>query len=85
MNVENKWYGEVDYVFVEGSWEKVSEKEMWEALKKMKKGKSSGPSEVSFEMFSNEVCVRELCGEANGLLMGENMPVVEEEHGCSLV
>ena len=25
-------------------------------------------------MFSNNVCVRELCGVANGLLMGESMP-----------
>ena len=24
-------------------------------------------------MFSNDVCVRELCGVANGLLMGESM------------
>ena len=47
---------------------------MWEALKRMKKGNSSGPSEVSCEMFSNEVCVRELCGIANGLLIGESMP-----------
>ena len=42
MNVENDWDGEVDYVPVEGLWE-VSEKEVWEALKRMKKGKSSGP------------------------------------------
>ena len=47
---------------------------MWEALKRMKKGKSSGPSEVTCEMFSHDVCVRELCGVANGLLMGESMP-----------
>ena len=45
MNVEKD--GEVDYVPVEGPWEKVTEKEVWEALKRMKKGKSSGPSEVS--------------------------------------
>ena len=25
-------------------------------------------------MFSNDVCVRELCGVTNGLLMGESMP-----------
>ena len=47
MNVENDWDGEVDYVPVEGLWEKVSEKEVWEALKRMKKGKSSGPSKVT--------------------------------------
>ena len=53
----------------------MSEKEVWEALKRMKKGKSSGPSEVTCEMFSKNVCVRELCGVANGLLMGESMVV----------
>ena len=74
MNVENDWDGEVVYVPVEGPWEKVSEKEVWEALKRMKKGKSSGPSEVTCEMFANDVCVRELCGVANGLLMGDSMP-----------
>ena len=42
MNVENDWDGEVDYAPVEGPWEKVSEKEVWEALKRMKKGKSPG-------------------------------------------
>ena len=80
INVENEWYGEVVYVPVEGPWERMTEKELWEALKRMKKGKSSGPSEVSCEMFSNEVCVTALCGVANGLLMGES---VEEEHSCS--
>ena len=62
MNVENDWDGEVDYAPIEGPWEKVSEKEVWEA---MKKGKSPGPSEVTCEMFANDVCVRELCGVAN--------------------
>ena len=64
----------MDYVPVEGLWEKVMEKEVWEALKRMKKGKSSGPSKVSCKLFSNDVCVRKLCGVANGVLMGENMP-----------
>ena len=63
MNVENDWNGEVDYATVECPWEKVSKKEMWEALKRMKKGKSSGLSEVTCEMFSNNVFVRELCVE----------------------
>ena len=52
----------------------MSEKEAWEPLKRMKKGKSSGPSEVMYEMFSNDVCVTKLCGVVNGLLLGENMP-----------
>ena len=51
----------------------------------MKKDKSSGPNVVSYEMFSSEVCVRELHGVVNGLLMGQNMPVMEEEHSCSFV
>ena len=70
MNVENDLDGEVDYLPVEGPWKKVTEKELWEALKRLKKGKSSGPSEVAYEMFLNDVCVRELRGVANGLLMG---------------
>ena len=47
MDVENDLDGEVDYVPVEGPWEKVAEKEVWEALKRMKKGKSSGHNEVT--------------------------------------
>ena len=74
----------MDYAPVEGPWEKVSEKEVWEALKRMKNSKSSGPSEVSCEMFLNDMCVRELCGVANGGGR-EYARVVEEEHGCSLV
>ena len=66
--------GKVDYVPLDGLWEKVSEKEVWEALKRMKKGKSSGSSKVACEMFLNDICVRQLCGVANGLLMGESMP-----------
>ena len=57
----------MDYVPAEGSWEKVTEKEVCEALKRMRKGKSSGPSEVTCDIFSNVVCVRELCRVANGL------------------
>ena len=40
----------------------------------MKKGKLSGTSEVTSEISWNDVCLRELCGVANGLLMGESMP-----------
>ena len=36
MNVENDWDEEVDYAPFEGPWGKVSEKEVWEALKRMK-------------------------------------------------
>ena len=51
MNVESNSDGEADCVPVEDPWEKVTEKEVWEALKRIKKGKSSGPREVSCEMF----------------------------------
>ena len=34
-----------------------------EALKRMEKGKSSGPSKVSCERFSNDMCVSESCVE----------------------
>ena len=64
----------MDYVPVEGPWLKMTEKEVWEALNRIKKGKSSSPSEVSCEMFLNDMCVRELCGVVNGLLMAECMP-----------
>ena len=39
MNVKNDWDGEVGYAPIEGPWEMVSVKEVWEALKRMKKGK----------------------------------------------
>ena len=82
MSAMGKWI-----VPIEGPWKKVTEKEVCDALKRMKNGESSGPSDVLCEMFSNEVCVcvRELCGLVNGLLMEENMPVMKEEYGCSLV
>ena len=51
----------------------MTEKEVWEVLKRMKKDKSYGPSEVSCEMFSNDMCVKELSGVANDLLMKEIM------------
>ena len=38
----------------------MTEKKVGEALKRMKKGMSSGPNEVSCEIFSNEMCVKEL-------------------------
>ena len=58
---------------VESPWEKVSEKEVWEALKRMKKGKSSGPVKVTCKMLSNDVCLRELCGVANDWLIRERV------------
>ena len=75
----------MDYAPVEGPWEKVSEKEVWEALKRMKKGKSSGPIEVTCEMFSNDVCVR-VVWSGKWLVDGRKyVRVVEVDHSYSLV
>jgi hypothetical protein len=74
MNVENEWDGDVQAECVEGPYEKVTEKEVIDAIRKMKKGKAAGPSEVCCEMLTNDVCVKELCEVANKLLSGESMP-----------
>ena len=64
----------------------MSEKEVWEALKRMKKGKSSGSSEVTSEMFSNDVYVMRAVWNGKWLVDGrEYARVMEEKHGCSLV
>ena len=58
---------------------------MWEALKKMKKGISYGPSEVSCEILLNDVGVRELCGVAKSVHERKCARVLKEEHTCSIV
>ena len=45
------------------------------ALRKMKKGKAVGPSEMNSEMLDNEICKNELCRKANELLKGSRMLV----------
>ncbi|XP_046851762.1 uncharacterized protein LOC124445097 [Xenia sp. Carnegie-2017] len=74
MNVENEWNGEVEADEVLGPWETVTVDEVAAALRKMKKGKAMGPSEVGSEMLDNELCVRELCNVANEVLRGSKMP-----------
>ncbi|XP_046844915.1 uncharacterized protein LOC124438761 [Xenia sp. Carnegie-2017] len=74
MNVENEWNGEVEADEVFGPWEIVTVDEVAAALRKMKKGKATGPSEVGSEMLDNELCVRELCNVANEVLRGSKMP-----------
>ena len=81
--MENDW--EWDYLPVEGLWKKVTEKEVWEVLKRMKKGKSSGHSEVTCKMFSNDICVRAMWNGKWFVDGREYVRVVEEEHSCSLV
>ena len=51
MNEENAWDHKVDAAVVEGPVEKVSRKEVREAIRKMKQGKAAGLSEVTTEMI----------------------------------
>ena len=51
MNEENAWDHKVDTAMVEGPAEKVSRKEVREAIRKMKQGKAAGLSEVTTEMI----------------------------------
>ncbi|XP_046851166.1 uncharacterized protein LOC124444598 [Xenia sp. Carnegie-2017] len=74
MNVENEWNGEVEADEVLGPWEIVTVDEVAAALRKMKKGKATGQSEVGSEMLDNELCVRELCNVAKEVLRGSKMP-----------
>ena len=50
-NEENAWDHNVDAAMVEGPVEKVSRKEVREAIRKMKQGKATGLSEVTTEMI----------------------------------
>jgi hypothetical protein len=74
MNMENKWDGQVESCIVEGPWRKVTEEEVSEALRLMKKGKAAGPTEISCEMLMNKAGIKGLCEVANGLLEGGEMP-----------
>ena len=51
MNEENAWDHKVDAAMVEGPVEKVSRKEVREAIRKMKQGKAARVSEVTTEMI----------------------------------
>ena len=51
MNEEIVWDHKVDAARVEGPVEKVSLKEVREAIRKMKQGEASGLSEVTTEMI----------------------------------
>ena len=54
-------------------------------IEEEKKHKSSGPSKVSCEMFSNEVCVRVVWSSKWPVDRREYARVMEQEHGCSFV
>ena len=51
MNVENEWDQMVEADMVEGPVEEVTDKEVMEAMNKMKLGKAAGPSEVNMGMI----------------------------------
>ena len=51
MNEENAWDHKVDAAMIEGLVEKVSCKEVREAIRKMKQGKALGLSEITTEMI----------------------------------
>ena len=51
MNEENAWDHKVDSALVEGPVEKVSRKEVREAIRKMKQGKAERLLEVTTEMI----------------------------------
>ena len=51
MNEENAWDHKVEAAMVEGPVEKISHKEMREAIRKMKRGKAAGLSEIITEMI----------------------------------
>ena len=52
MNEENAWDHKVDAAMVEGPVEKVSRKEVREAIRKMKQEKAEGLSEVTTEIIA---------------------------------
>ena len=51
MNEENAWDHKVDAAMVEGPVDKVSRKEVREAIRKMKQGKAARQSEITTEMI----------------------------------
>ena len=52
MNVENQWDQKVETDMVEGPVEGVTDKEVVEAMNKMKLGKAAGPSEVNMDTIN---------------------------------
>ena len=77
MNEENEWDHMVETSVVSGPVECVSKEEVMKAVKDMKTGKASGPSDVSVELISasGEIGInvmRKLCQD---ILEGKGMPV----------
>ena len=51
INVENEWDQMVEVDIIEGPVEGVSDKDVMEAMNKMKLGKAAGPSEINVDMI----------------------------------
>ena len=76
MNEENEWDGEVVADVMQGPIERVTVKEVENAVKAMKSGKASGVSEVAAEHIkaSGMVGIEVLTEIANRLIEGEGIP-----------
>ena len=76
MNRENNWDQMVDTDVMEGPVERVTSKEITEAMQKMKSGKAAGLSEVSVEMIraSGDVGIKVMMDLCQRVLDGKGMP-----------
>ena len=76
MNEENNWDQMVETDVIEGPVERVTRKEIIEAMQKMKSGKAAGLSEVNVEMIraSGEVGVKVMMDLCQRVLYGKGMP-----------
>ena len=76
MNIENDWDHVTTARAVEGPIEKVSREEIVKAIKMMKPGKASGPSEVSTEMIiaSGEIGIQVMLEICQRVLDGLGIP-----------
>ena len=76
MNEENEREHMVEIGLVEGPVEKMARNEMIEAMRKMKSGKATGPSEVSVEMIvaSGEIEVKVVMELCQRVLDGRGKP-----------
>ena len=83
-NVENEWDHTVEADMVEGPIEGVTDKEVMEAMNKMKLGKAAGPSEVNMDMIivSGKLGVGVIKKICQRVFDGEGMP---EEWKTSVV
>ena len=76
MNEENEWDQMVEINAVEGPIERITREEVVEAMRRMKSGKATGPSEVSVEMIiaSGEIGIKVMMNLCQCVLDGKGMP-----------